>query len=197
LHSTKQKWLAITTGLLLLPVLAACAPKIARTPTVPDSDQPATSLNEPPAVTTPTTGDRTIAELAATDNSLSTFSKVLDTAGMTKTLREQGPYTVFAPSNEAFAEIPEAIREQMLRPENREKLRQVLSYHVVARSLPANQLQSGDVDTLAGERLNVQVNQGTQQVNVNNASVTQPNLTASNGIVHVIDRVILPPNLTF
>jgi len=194
LNFINRKWLGITGGLLMLPIVA-CAPETAQTPQDTVSP-PSPGLNESPAATAPTTGDRTIADLAASDNSLSTFNTVLDAAGMTETLRGQGPYTVFAPSNEAFAEIPEATREQLLRPENREKLRQVLSYHVVDRNLPANQLQSGDVNTIAGQSLNVQVNQGTQQVNVNGASVTQPNLVASNGVVHVVDQVILPPNFS-
>lgn len=196
MKNINRKWVRIAAGLLLLPGLGACAPDTAQTPPEPVAGQPSPGLNEPPAATAPTTGERTIAELAAADNSLSTFNTVLETAGMTETLQGQGPYTVFAPSNEAFAAIPEATREQMLRPENRDKLRQVLSYHVVSRNLPANQLRSGEVDTIAGQPLNVQVNQGTQQVSVNDASVTQPNLVASNGVVHVVDRVILPPNLT-
>lgn len=196
MNSTYQKWFGMAAGLLLLPIVAACAPETAQTPTETAPAQPSPGLNESPAATAPATGERSIAELAATDDSLSTFNTAIETAGMTETLRGQGPYTVFAPSNEAFAAIPQATREQILRPENREKLRQVLSYHVVAQNLPANQLQSGEVNTITGEPLNVQVNQGTQQVSVNAASVTQPNLQANNGVVHVIDRVILPPNFT-
>lgn len=196
MKNVNRKWAGITTGLLFLPMLGACAPDAAQTPSEPVANQPSPGLNGAPTATTPTTGDRTIAELAAVDNSLSTFNTVLQAAGMTETLQGQGPYTVFAPSNEAFAAIPEATREQLLRPENRDKLRQVLSYHVVSSNLPASQLQSGEVNTITGQPLNVQVNQGTQQVNVNDASVTQPNLVASNGVVHVVDRVILPPNLT-
>jgi len=191
---TDKKWLGIAAGLLLLPVVAACAPETAQTPPETAPAQPSPGLTESPSATAPTASDRNIAELAADDDSLSTFNSVLETAGMTETLRGQGPYTVFAPSNQAFAAIPAETREQILRPENREKLRQVLSYHVVARNLPANQLQSGEVNTIAGQPLNVQVNQGTQQVSVNDASVTQPNLQATNGVVHVVDRVILPPD---
>ncbi|MGI0489131.1 fasciclin domain-containing protein [Pantanalinema rosaneae CENA516] len=193
----KQKWLGVAAGFMMLPALAACAPETAQAPTDTAPAQPSPGLTQsPPAATAPTTDNRSIAELAATDNSLSTFNTAIEAAGLTEALQGQGPYTVFAPSDEAFAAIPAETRAQLLQPENREKLRQVLSYHVVSQNLPANQLQSGEVNTLAGQPLNVQVNQGTQQVSVNDASVTQPNLQASNGIVHVVDRVILPPDFT-
>lgn len=196
MNFTQKQGLGLIAGLLLLPTLGACAPQTAQAPTEPAPTQPAPDVAESPTATAPTTGDRSIAELAAADTSLSTFNSALQAAGLTETLDGQGPYTVFAPSNAAFAAIPESTREQILRPENRDKLRQVLSYHVVSRNLPASQLQSGEVETIAGQPLNVQVNPGTQQVSVNDASVTLPNLQASNGVVHVVDRVILPPDFT-
>jgi len=102
---------------------------------------------------------------------------------------------LFAPSDQAFAAIPQATRQRLLQPENRETLRQVLTYHFVPGNLTANQIQSGEVKSLANNPVNIQVDQATKQVRVNNARVTQPDIQASNGVIHVVDQVILPPNL--
>lgn len=102
---------------------------------------------------------------------------------------------MFAPSDQAFAAIPQATRQRLLQPENRETLRQVLTYHFVPGNLTANQIQSGEVKSLANNPVNIQVDQATKQVRVNNARVTQPDIQASNGVIHVVDQVILPPNL--
>jgi uncharacterized surface protein with fasciclin (FAS1) repeats len=195
-----KKWYGLTAGLLLLPIVAACDPNTAQAPTqtAPTEASPgvAEAPTTAPTTTAPTAGDQSIVDLAATDDSLSTFNTAVEAAGLAETLSGPGPYTVFAPSNEAFEAIPEETRQTLLQPENQEQLRQVLSYHVVEGNLPSTQLQSGEVDTVAGQPLNVQVDQGTQQVNVNDANVTQPNLQANNGVVHIVDRVIIPPNLT-
>jgi uncharacterized surface protein with fasciclin (FAS1) repeats len=186
-----------SVGVLVLSTIAACTPpQTTQTPAEkPVASPPSPRLNESPAATnSPTTSDRSIAEVAASTASLSTLTTVVKTAGMTKTLQEKGPYTVFAPSNEAFAAFPSETRQKLLQPENREKLQQVLSYHIVPREIPANQLKGGDVNTVAGKPLAVQINTGTQQVSVNDASVVQPNIQANNGIIHIIDRVVLPPD---
>ncbi|WP_225913717.1 fasciclin domain-containing protein [Leptolyngbya ohadii] len=191
-----QKWSALAIALLLLPIAAACETNTAQTSTETVPEVAESPVGTSPTETAPTTENRTIADLAATDNSLSTFNTAVAAAGLGETLRQPGPYTVFAPTNEAFAAIPEETRQALLRPENQEQLRQVLSYHIVEGSLPSTQLQTGAVDTVAGQPLNVQIDQAAQQVRVNDASVTQPNLQANNGVVHVVDRVILPPNFT-
>ncbi len=146
-----------------------------------------------PSATGSLTGSETIAEVAANDASLSTFNTAIEAAGLTDALNEPGPYTVFAPSDEAFESLPPDTLEQLLLPENRDQLQQLLAYHVVPGELSAEQLQSGSVDTLAGSQLMVTVGSQAQDVTVNNAMVTQADLRASNGIVHVVDQVILPP----
>jgi uncharacterized surface protein with fasciclin (FAS1) repeats len=188
---------AFTAGLLMLSAIAACAPQTTQAPTETAPAQPSPGMNESPTATNPAaTSDRSIADVAASNNSLSTLTTAIETAGLTETLQGQGPYTVFAPSDAAFAAVPIETRQKLLQPENRAKLQQVLSYHVVPRELAANQLQSGTVDTVAGKPLTVQVNSGTQQVKVNAANVTQPDIQASNGVIHVVDQVILPPDFT-
>lgn len=178
---------------MALPVVAACNPNAAEAPleTTPEVGEAPTVPSDP--AMEPTAGSGTISEVAATDPSLSTFNSAVEAAGLTGALNGPGPYTVFAPSNEAFEALPPETLQQLLAPENQDQLTGLLAYHVVPEELPANQLQSGSVDTLAGVPLTVEVDQSAQAVLVNNAVVTQPNLETSNGIIHVVDQVMLPP----
>ncbi|HEY9736531.1 MAG TPA: fasciclin domain-containing protein [Trichocoleus sp.] len=189
-----KKILGVSAALMVLPVMAACDNNTAQqtAPTEPTATAPDAGTG----TATAPTADPTIAEVAAADTDLSTFNLALEASGLTEELGQAGPYTVFAPSNEAFEAIPEETRQQLLAPENREQLRTLLSYHVVPQELSAAQLQSGDVETLAGAPLTVDVAPDAQEVNVNNASVTEADLIASNGVVHVVDQVILPPGST-
>lgn len=186
---------ALAAGLLIVPVIAACGPDTAQTPT----NTPAAQTDDPAVTGSPAPtaqqGMGTVVDVAASEQSLSTLTTVIQEAGLTETLQQDGPYTVFAPTDQAFAEIPEETRERLLQPENRETLRQILSYHVVPGQLAANELESGQIATAAGEPVNVQVDQAANQVRVNDATVTQPNLQASNGVIHIVDRVILPPGV--
>ena len=193
----KQAIAATAFGVMLLPAIAACTPqRTAEAP--PATTQPAPeATTAPEAQTSPAPGTQanaeTIAELIEDNPSLKTLSSIIDEANLNDTLEQGGPYTIFAPSDQAFAALPASTREQLLRDENRELLRQILSYHVVPGSLTANQLQSGQVQTQAGRSVNVQVE--GQQVRINDARVVQPDLQAANGVVHVVDRIILPPNV--
>lgn len=182
----------LVAGLMVIPAIAACAPDTAQTPTQTDqtAQQPAPTTEAPAA-----TGEGNVVEVAASEQSLSTLANIIREAGLNDTLQQGGPYTIFAPSDQAFAQIPEATRQQLLQPENRETLRQILNYHVVPGELTADQLQSGQVETVAGQPVNVQVDQSANQVRVNEATVTRPNLQANNGVVHIVDRVILPPDV--
>lgn len=194
IKSLSKTFAALAASLLIVPAIAACAPETAQTPT----DTPAAQTD--PAVTgspvpTAQQGTGTVVDVAASEQSLSTLTSVIQEAGLAETLQQDGPYTVFAPSNQAFDAIPQETRERLLQPENREALRQILSYHVVPGQLAANELESGQIATVAGEPVNVQVDQAANQVRVNEATVTQPNLQASNGVVHIVDRIILPPGV--
>lgn len=196
-----KKFASFATGILLLPVFAACAPN--ETPQV-----------SPPAVTAPPAADVTpepvptippatpgaevnedIIEVVQANPSLKTLSNLLNEADLKSKLDGAGPYTLFAPSDQAFEAVPEVTKQRLLKPENRELLRQVLTYHVVSGAITANQLKSQEVNTLANNPLNIQVDQATNQVRVNDARVTQPDIPASNGVIHVVDRVILPPTI--
>lgn len=192
----KSKTLGLSALLMVLTLGAACDPNTAEAPleTAPEVGEAPTAPVEPTMPdSAPTAGTETIAAVAANTTSLSTFNSALEAAGLTEALNEPGPYTVFAPSDEAFASLPPETLQQLLSPEGQEQLAGLLAYHVVPEELPASQLQSADIDTLAGAPLTVQVDQGAQSVLVNNALVTQPDLEASNGIIHVVDQIIVPP----
>ncbi|KAM3090616.1 fasciclin domain-containing protein [Phormidesmis sp. 146-35] len=135
----------------------------------------------------------TIVEIAAGNPSFSTLVTAVQAAGLAETLSGKGPFTVFAPTNEAFAALPKGTLEKLLQPENRDLLRKVLTYHVVSGDLMAKNLRSGRVATVEGSPVAVQVKNGS--VSVNNANVVKADVDAKNGVIHVIDRVLLPPGL--
>jgi uncharacterized surface protein with fasciclin (FAS1) repeats len=116
----------------------------------------------------------------------------LKAADLVEALSGQGPFTVFAPTDEAFAALPDGTVETLLKPENKEKLIKILTYHVVAGDITSDQVKSGEVESLAGEMITVKVKDG--KVKVNQAQVIQADIDASNGVIHVIDQVILPPD---
>lgn len=133
-----------------------------------------------------------LVEQVTSSTQFQTLAQAIEAAGIGEALAEEGPYTVFAPTDEAFAALPPEVLQQLLQPENRDVLVQLLSYHVVAGAVTSDQIESGEIETLAGEVVAVQLNDdGT--VTVNNATVTQANIPASNGIIHEVDQVILPP----
>lgn len=144
-------------------------------------------------VATQTTQAGTIVEIAAGNPAFSTLVKAVQAAGLAETLSGNGPFTVFAPTNEAFAALPKGTLEKLLQPENRNLLRKVLTYHVVSGDLMAKNLRSGQVATVEGNSVSVQVQNG--RVRVNNANVVTADVDAKNGVIHVIDTVLLPPGL--
>ncbi|PSB05415.1 fasciclin [filamentous cyanobacterium CCP1] len=135
----------------------------------------------------------TIVDVAAANGSFDTLVAALTEAELVEVLGGEGPFTVFAPTDEAFAALPEGTLDQLLLPENREVLVQILTYHVVPGTVTSDQLESGEVATVEGSPVNVMVDE--QAVMVNEANVVQADIPATNGVIHVIDRVILPPAL--
>ncbi len=145
-----------------------------------------------PVATRPTQAG-TIVEIAAGNPSFSTLVTAVKAAGLAGTLSSKGPFTVFAPTNKAFAALPKGTLEKLLKPENRNLLRKVLTYHVVSGDLMAKNLRSGRVATVEGSPVAVQVRHGS--IKVNNANVVKADVDAKNGVIHVIDSVLLPPGL--
>jgi uncharacterized surface protein with fasciclin (FAS1) repeats len=132
-----------------------------------------------------------IVDVAVSAGSFNTLAAALKAADLVTTLKRKGPFTVFAPTDEAFAKLPAGTLESLLKPENKAKLQAILTYHV----LPGK-VASGDI---AGKILKVKMVQGTNAnidatngVMINNAKVIKADIEASNGIIHVIDTVILP-----
>jgi uncharacterized surface protein with fasciclin (FAS1) repeats len=137
---------------------------------------------------------RDVVDTAIAAGSFKTLAKALDAAGLVTTLKGAGPFTVFAPTDEAFAKLPNGTLETLLKPENKEKLRRILTYHVVAGKVMASdvvKLQSARA--VSGDTITVKVEDGV--VHVDNATVTSADVLASNGVIHVIDSVILPRGL--
>lgn len=134
---------------------------------------------------------RTIVDIATGDKNFQTFSAALKATGLIDTLAQQGPFTVFAPTDAAFAALPQGTLEKLMLPENKQVLRQLLSYHVVLGTVLSKDLKSGAVNTAEGSPVTVKVE--PNQVMVNQAKVTTADLQASNGVMHVVDQVIMPP----
>jgi len=120
-----------------------------------------------------------------------TLVAAVTAAGLVETLKGAGPFTVFAPTNAAFTALPAGTVEGLLKPENKAKLTSILTYHVVAGAVKAADLTDGQkVKTLQGEELTVSIKDG--KVMINGANVTAADLEGSNGVVHVIDAVLMP-----
>jgi len=189
----------LLAGLLSLGVIAtlgACESQTTDTAVEPAeeetvTEEPATPEEEPTAAAT----EDTIVDVAAGNESFSTLVQAIEAAELTDTLSADGPYTVFAPTNEAFEALPEGTLEQLLQPENQETLTQILTYHVLPQAVPAAEVVSGDVETVAGSPLTVNVDDATGNVSVNEATVVQADVQASNGVIHAIDQVLLPPDV--
>lgn len=132
-----------------------------------------------------------IVELASETDALSTLFAAIDAAGLAETLQGDGPFTVFAPTNEAFAALPEGTLESLLLEENRELLVEILTYHVVPGKVMSDDLSDGMyAETVQGSSVSVSI--GNYGVSIDDASVVEADIEASNGVVHVIDAVILP-----
>ena len=132
-----------------------------------------------------------IVDTAASADQFSTLVAAVKAAGLVETLKGDGPFTVFAPTNEAFAALPEGTVENLLKPENKEQLVAVLTYHVIPGKVMSSDIagKTAEVKTVQGSELSIDATSG---VMVDNATVTTADIITSNGIIHVIDKVVLP-----
>ncbi|HEY7477452.1 MAG TPA: fasciclin domain-containing protein [Actinomycetota bacterium] len=138
----------------------------------------------------------TIAEIAGSNEDFSTLAAAVDAAGLDQTLSSDGPYTVFAPTDEAFDALPAGTLDDLLRPANQDQLAAILTYHVVAGAVTSGDLSSGPVTTVNGADATVSVDGGTVTIADDQgdvARVVTADIPASNGVIHVIDTVLLPP----
>jgi uncharacterized surface protein with fasciclin (FAS1) repeats len=135
--------------------------------------------------------DMNIVETAVGAGSFTTLVAAVEAAGLVETLSGEGPFTVFAPTDDAFAALPEGTVESLLLPENRDQLVAILTYHVVPGAVMSTDLSDGmTAATVNGAEITVDLDNG---VMINDANVVTADIAASNGVIHVIDAVILPP----
>ncbi|MBW4461292.1 MAG: fasciclin domain-containing protein [Nodosilinea sp. WJT8-NPBG4] len=156
-----------------------------------DAEQP--TAEEPTDAEQPTasTDEQSIAEIAAGDENFEILTAAIEAAGLTEALsNSELSITVFAPTDEAFEALPEGTLDELLLPENRDQLAQLLTYHVVDGEVRSTDLISGEVDTLTGAPVTVTV--GEESVTINEANVVMADIEASNGVIHIIDTVLLP-----
>lgn len=153
--------------------------------------QPQTPSTPPQASTSSQAPN--LVSLLETDGSFTTLVAALKAAGLVETLTGESLFTIFAPTDEAFASLPEDALRDLLKPENKEVLVKLLTYHVVAGELLSSDLQSGQVTSVQGDPIEVQVD--SNGVQVNDATVIRADIRAPNGVIHAIDTVILPPSL--
>ena len=156
---------------------------------------PSTPSTPPAGESTTGTPSNNVVAVAASNDSFKTLTAALQAAGLTETLQGEGPFTVFAPTDEAFAALPQEALQALMRPENKEILVKILTYHVVPGKVQSTDLKSGEIQTVEGSPVTVMVGNSGVMVGKNNAMVIQPDIEASNGVIHVIDKVLLPPDL--
>lgn len=143
------------------------------------------------AVVEPVEAPKTVVDIAVGSADHTTLVAAVTAAGLVETLSGTGPFTIFAPTNAAFAALPAGTVEDLLKPENKEKLTSILTYHVVSGNVMSAQLSDGQkVATLNGQELTVAIKDGV--VTINGAKVVAADLAGSNGVIHVVDGVILP-----
>lgn len=193
-----NKFAGVAAALMILPVAVSCAGGTVEETGTDISSEPVEGIDETVATEglEEPTGDvvasESIVDVAAADGSFDTLVAAMQTAGLAETLDNEGPFTVFAPTDEAFAALPEGTVEKLVKPENQEALGQILAYHVVAGAVASTEIEPGAVSTVEGSDVEVAVDPTGVVVN-GEANVVQPDVVAENGVIHVVDTVLLPP----
>ena len=189
---TKPRWagavaLAAVAGI----ALGACSSSSKETSPSSPTTIPSTS-----APTADEMATETIVGTAAANPDFSTLVSAVKAGGLAETLSGAGPFTVFAPTNEAFAKLPPSTLASLLKPENKQQLADILTYHVVPAKVMAADVKAGKVKTANGSEFTVATNGGDVVITDgqgNKAKVVTTDIAASNGVIHVIDTVLLPP----
>jgi len=163
-----------------------------------DSDSTAPAATSAAAVAEPTTAAPTdaaagtIVDVASSNPDFSTLVTAVKAADLAETLGGEGPFTVFAPTNEAFEKLPDGLLDKLLEPANKETLAKILTYHVVPGKVMAADVKPGKVATVEGSKITIKADGG---VTVDKATVTATDVAASNGVIHVIDSVLVPADV--
>jgi len=172
-------------------VLGACAPAATPSPTMaPKATE--TPANTPMPKPTETPQPKDIVDTAVADGRFTTLVAAVTAAGLVDTLKGEGPFTVFAPTDDAFAKLPAGTVESLLKPENLEQLKNILLYHVVAgKVMAADVVKLEKAATVLGP--SVKITMDSSKVMINDAEVLITDIETTNGVIHVIDTVLLPP----
>ena len=175
-------------------ILAACASPGTSTPAPTAMPEP-TNMPEPTAAPTEEPASQTIVDIAASDGRFETLVTAVQAADLAETLNSKGPFTVFAPTDDAFAALPEGTLDTLLMPENKQQLTDILLYHVVPGNVTAADVAGMDgqmVETaLEGEQIDISADMGSVYLN-EDVQVIVTDIEASNGVIHVIDAVLMP-----
>jgi uncharacterized surface protein with fasciclin (FAS1) repeats len=150
---------------------------------------PNTVTNSVKIAQIPATTSLDIVDTVVSAGEFTILTQALQAADLVDTLKGEGPFTIFAPTDKAFSELAPGTLEELLKPENKAQLVKILTYHVVPGKVLSTDLKSGEVETLEGDKINVQVG---ASVKIDNATVIKADVPAINGVIHVIDTVILP-----
>ena len=183
-----MKLLSLLAGVASVIALAACSPATESAPAV----EPA-AMEAPAAVDEAVVASTTIVDVAAGNPDFSTLVAAVTAAGLGETLSGAGPFTVFAPTNAAFAALPAGTLDSLLLPENKAKLAAILTYHVVPGKVMAADLPTTATDVATANGKMISVVAGADGATVNGAKVIAADVAASNGVIHAINAVILPP----
>ena len=183
-----------TIGAITLVALAACSSAKKNDTAAADSAAAANAMTGAPAAApaaAPATGAKDIVETAVAAGTFNTLAKALTAAGLVETLKGAGPFTVLAPTDAAFAKIPAKDLEALLA--DKAALTKVLTYHVIAGNVPSTQVSTmTEAATVEGSKIMIKVVDGKVVIN-GNSTVTTADVAASNGVIHVIDTVLMPP----
>ncbi len=177
----RKRWILTIAAIAALSVVAAACTS---------EEEPAPAEAEMPEMT-----EMTIAEVVADSPDFSTLLTAVEAADLAETLSGEGPYTVFAPTNEAFAALPEGTLDSLLEPSSKDDLAGILTYHVVAGEIMAADVEPGEVPTVNGGSFTISTQDGGVVITDaagGKAQVVTTDVPASNGVIHVIDAVLLP-----
>lgn len=188
---SQMKWIflalvSLSSALQAAPQDQPQAPQIPAPMNMMDRQAPMQSRNQEPAAT----DQMTIVDIATSDPSFSTLAKALAAADLISTLQGEGPFTLFAPNDKAFAKLSPNKLADLMKPENKDKLAAILTYHVVPGKLMTDDLKTMKAKTINGKSLDIKVKNG--EVTVNQAKVIKTDTVASNGVIQVIDTVLMP-----
>ena len=186
--------LSLVAATAVVGLLAAACGSDTKDSSATTTPTPTPTATAAAAATTmaPAAGSTDIVDTAVAAGSFKTLASALTAAGLVDTLKGDGPFTVFAPTDEAFAKVPKDTLDKLLA--DNAALTKVLTYHVVPGKVAAADVKAGPVMTVEGSNATVTVDGGT--VKIDDANVVQTDVMASNGVIHVIDTVLIPPDLT-